>query len=159
MASLAILAAGCSRPPDQPGVVVQGERLAVVDMHLHTGTWESMTPRFQERVAERVPRALHWIILAMPYMLGSARSCAKSTMPASAPAGFALYSPHSTALPPTSSWLGRSGFRRTLLVLPACGWTSEHEWVRGAAKLEFDLAADNFVGEARPCPPAVSLRR
>jgi len=37
--ALLLLAAGCSRPPDQPGVEVNGQRLPVVDMHLHAADY------------------------------------------------------------------------------------------------------------------------
>ncbi len=37
------------------GVAVNGERLAVIDMHLHTGTWKGKSLRFQQRLLSRVP--------------------------------------------------------------------------------------------------------
>jgi len=50
----------CSDKPDQMGVAVNGERLAVVDIHLHTGTWDGSPPRFQERLSGRVPTGFKW---------------------------------------------------------------------------------------------------
>ena len=100
VASAALLSAGCVRAPDKPGVLVQGQRLAVVDMHLHTGTWERMTPRFQQRVAERVPRALQWLMpYVTPYTL-SGKAILRELDSAGISAGgvFALYSPHSTGI-------------------------------------------------------------
>lgn len=151
LASLAILAAGCSRPPDQPGVVVQDERLVVVDMHLHTGTWESMTPRFQQRVAERVPRALHWIMpFAMPYMLGG-KAILRELDNAGISAGgvFALYSPHSTGTATNEFVAGEIAIAPKRLF----GFASLRvdQWnINGPeqlAQLEFDLKLlDNFVG-------------
>lgn len=43
----------CGDPP--LGVVVEGERLAVVDMHLHPGEWESIPPATREFLASRFP--------------------------------------------------------------------------------------------------------
>lgn len=37
------------------GVVVDGQRLAVVDMHLHPGEWESIPPATREFLASRFP--------------------------------------------------------------------------------------------------------
>jgi hypothetical protein len=45
--------ASCGDPP--LGVVVEGERLAVVDMHLHPGEWESIPPATREFLASRFP--------------------------------------------------------------------------------------------------------
>lgn len=95
-----LLVTGCSGPPDHPGVLVDGQQLAVVDMHLHTGTWEDMTPRFQDRLAERVPRGMKWLMpYAMPYMLGG-KALVRELDNAGISAGglFALYSPHSTGI-------------------------------------------------------------
>lgn len=50
----------CSGKPDHMGVAVNGERLAVVDIHLHTGTWDGSPPRFQERLSGRVPTGFKW---------------------------------------------------------------------------------------------------
>lgn len=95
---LTMVITSCGRAPDQPGVLIEGQRLAVVDMHLHTGTWEAMTPQFQERVAERVPRAFRWVMpYLMPYML-SGKAILREIDNAGISAGsvFALYSPHTT---------------------------------------------------------------
>lgn len=98
MGLLVGLAAGCGSPPESPGVLVDGQRLAVVDMHLHTGTWEKLTPRFQDRVAERVPRFMQWIMpYATPLTL-SGKAILREMDNAGVTGGvvFALYSPHST---------------------------------------------------------------
>ena len=42
------------------GVAVNGERLAVIDMHLHTGTWAGTPPRFRKRLTDRVPPGFKW---------------------------------------------------------------------------------------------------
>jgi len=100
LVAVTLLATGCSNPPDQPGVLLDGRRIAVVDMHLHTGTWEDMTPRFQARLSERVPRGLKWLMpYAMPYMLGG-NALVRELDNAGISAGgvFALYSPHSTGI-------------------------------------------------------------
>ena len=145
------LAAGCSRPPDQPGVLVQGQRLAVVDMHLHTGTWETMTPQFQARVAERVPRALRWI---MPYVTpftlnGKAILRELDSAGISAGGVFALYSPHSTGI--ASNELVAREIALNPKRLYGFASLRVDQWnVNGPgqlAKLESDLQnLDNFVG-------------
>jgi predicted TIM-barrel fold metal-dependent hydrolase len=98
--TVALTLPGCGRKPDQPGVLVEGQRLAVVDMHLHTGTWEGMTPRFHERLSERVPRGFRWF---MPYVTpftlnGKAILRELDNGGVSAGGVFALYSPHSTGI-------------------------------------------------------------
>jgi predicted TIM-barrel fold metal-dependent hydrolase len=99
VAGTTVMLGGCGSPP-APGVQVAGERLAVVDMHLHTGTWAGMTPRFQERVSERVPRGFKWLMpWVTSYMLGGEgilRELDKAGI--SAGGVFALYSPHSTGI-------------------------------------------------------------
>ena len=50
----------CSDKPEQMGIAVDGARLAVVDMHLHTGTWDGSPPRFQQRLSGRVPTGFKW---------------------------------------------------------------------------------------------------
>lgn len=98
----ALLLGACGGPPAEPGVLVKGQRLAVVDMHLHTGTWELMTPRFQRRVAQRVPDFLHWVMpIVTPYTL-SGKAILRELDNAGVSGGgvFALYSPHSTGLAP-----------------------------------------------------------
>jgi predicted TIM-barrel fold metal-dependent hydrolase len=86
--------------PSQPGVEVNGERLAVVDMHLHAGTWDDMTPWFQRRLTERVPRGFKWTLkllsdrtLSGPGILGELDRAGIS-----GGGVFALYSPHTTGV-------------------------------------------------------------
>ena len=62
---------GCGGKP-VPGVEVDGQRLAVVDVHLHTGTWEGSPPRFQERLSERVPNGFKWTLTILTDMWLSA---------------------------------------------------------------------------------------
>lgn len=45
--------ASCGDPP--LGVVVDGQRLAVVDMHLHPGEWDAIPPQTREFLASRFP--------------------------------------------------------------------------------------------------------
>lgn len=48
-----IAAAGCAG--DELGVVVRGERLPVIDMHLHPGDWDSIPPETKEFLSSRFP--------------------------------------------------------------------------------------------------------
>ncbi|MBL9100652.1 MAG: amidohydrolase [Myxococcales bacterium] len=50
--ALLVLAA-CSEA--EPGVVVDGQRLPVIDMHLHPGDWDAIPPATQEFLASRFP--------------------------------------------------------------------------------------------------------
>jgi predicted TIM-barrel fold metal-dependent hydrolase len=53
LAALLVCVAGCSDPP--LGVEVEGQRLAVVDMHLHPGEWELIPEATREFLASRFP--------------------------------------------------------------------------------------------------------
>ncbi len=50
------------------GLTIQGEFIDVIDMHLHTGTWDALTEPYKERYSERVPKFLRF---TMKYLLGS----------------------------------------------------------------------------------------
>lgn len=50
---VAAAAPGCAEA--ELGVVVEGERLAVIDMHLHPGDWDEIPPATQEFLASRFP--------------------------------------------------------------------------------------------------------
>jgi predicted TIM-barrel fold metal-dependent hydrolase len=142
---------GCARKPEHPGVVVDGERLAVVDMHLHTGTWEGMTPRFQARVSERVPGVLRWIMpYVTPYTLGGGAILRElDNAGISAGGVFALYSPHSTGI--ATNELVESEIALDPRRLYGFASIRVDQWnVDGPAqlaKLESDLTnLDNFIG-------------
>ena len=82
------------------GVFVDGERLPVVDVHLHTGTWELMTPWFQERISERAPRGFKWTVGLLSDRWLSADGILKELDKAGIEAGgvFALFSPHTAGI-------------------------------------------------------------
>lgn len=96
----AVVLASCRGESAQPGVVVDGTRLAVVDMHLHTGTWDLMTPRFQQRVGQNVPRAFKWLLpwYATKQLSGKALLGELDKAGIRAAGVFALYSPHTTGI-------------------------------------------------------------
>lgn len=48
-----VMIAGCADA--ELGVVVDGERLPVIDMHLHPGDWDAIPPATQEFLASRFP--------------------------------------------------------------------------------------------------------
>lgn len=92
-----VVLTGCGGDPE-PGVLVDGERLPVVDVHLHTGTWESTPPGFRARLSERVPTGFKWTMgLFMDYAL-SADGILGQLDGAGISAGgvYAVYSPHTT---------------------------------------------------------------
>jgi len=93
---------GCGGKPSEPGVEVNGERLAVVDLHLHTGRWEWMPPVFQARLSSRVPRGFKWVTGLLSDRWLKADGILGQLDNAGVRAGgvFALYSPHTTGLAP-----------------------------------------------------------
>lgn len=95
----AIVLSACGGDPE-PGVLVDGERLPVVDLHLHTGTWEGTPPGFRDRLSERVPNGFKWTMgLFMDWAL-SADGILGQLDSAGISAGgvFAVYSPHTTGI-------------------------------------------------------------
>ena len=90
--------AACGHPP--PGVEVAGERLPVVDMHLHAGRWEDMPPWFQARLTERVPRGFKWTVEVLSDWTLTGEGILAELDRAGVSGGgiFALYSPHTTGL-------------------------------------------------------------
>lgn len=84
----------------EPGVEVDGERLAVVDVHMHTGTWDGSPPGFQARLSERVPSGFKWTMklftdwwLSADWILGQMDGAGIS-----AGGVFAVYAPHTTGI-------------------------------------------------------------
>jgi predicted TIM-barrel fold metal-dependent hydrolase len=94
--------AGCGGKPATPGIEVDGQRLAVVDLHLHTGRWEWMPPVFQDRLSSRVPRGFKWVtgILTDRWLRGEGILSQLDNAGIRAGGVFAVYSPHTTGLAP-----------------------------------------------------------
>ncbi len=44
------------------GITVDGVEIDIIDMHLHTGTWEALTEPYKERYSERVPKPFRFLI-------------------------------------------------------------------------------------------------
>jgi predicted TIM-barrel fold metal-dependent hydrolase len=97
--AVAALITACGGDPE-PGVLVNGERLAVVDMHVHTGLWENMPPGFHKRLRESVPTGFKWSMPFMSdYMLSSSSILGQLDGAGISAAGmFAVYSPHTTGI-------------------------------------------------------------
>jgi predicted TIM-barrel fold metal-dependent hydrolase len=97
-----VVMAGCGGEPVEPGVEVDGQRLAVVDVHLHTGRWDWMPPVFQDRLSSRVPRGFKWVtgILSDRWLSGEGLISQLDNAGISAAGVFAVYSPHTTGLAP-----------------------------------------------------------
>ncbi|MBT78428.1 MAG: hypothetical protein CL798_09595 [Chromatiales bacterium] len=100
-----LLLGACGGDPE-PGVVVDGQRLAVVDMHLHAGRWEWTPPRFKERITERIPRGFKWVgeYLTNTWLSGEGIIGHLDSGGVSAGGVFALYSPHTTGNAP-NAWV------------------------------------------------------
>lgn len=91
--------AACGRPPE-PGVLVDGRRIPVIDMHLHTGTWELTPPGFRKRLSDRVPTGFKWTMgLFVDYNLrGKTIIGQLDSAGISAGGLFAIYSPATTGI-------------------------------------------------------------
>lgn len=99
LAAVALLSA-CTEPPEKFGIVVDGTRIQVVDVHTHTGTWENTPPGFRLRLAERVPTGFRW---TMPFLtdlnLGAGNILAQMNAGGIYGAGvFATIAPHTTGV-------------------------------------------------------------
>ena len=44
------------------GVTLEGKVIDVIDMHMHTGTWEALTEPYKKRYSERVPKPFKFVI-------------------------------------------------------------------------------------------------
>jgi uncharacterized protein len=51
-----LLACAASQAGEALGVLIDGQRIPVVDMHIHVGQWAMIPPRAQRRNLERLPR-------------------------------------------------------------------------------------------------------
>ncbi|MEZ5562348.1 MAG: amidohydrolase family protein [Gammaproteobacteria bacterium] len=94
-----VLLAACGRAPE-PGVLVDGKRIPVIDMHLHTGTWAGTPPGFRKRLSDRVPTGFKWTMgLFVDYNLRG-ETIAGQLDKAGISAGglFAVYSPPTTGI-------------------------------------------------------------
>ena len=94
-----VIAAGAVEA-DEMGVAVNGERLAVVDMHLHTGTWAGTPPRFRKRLTDRVPTGFKWTmgVFMNSRLDGDSILGTLDDAGISAGAVFALWSPATTGI-------------------------------------------------------------
>jgi len=92
---------GCGGNPE-PGVLIDGERLPVIDVHLHTGTWDGSPPRFQARLSERVPNGFKWTLAYLTDRWLSAEHILSQLDGAGITGAgiFAVYSPHTTGIAP-----------------------------------------------------------
>jgi predicted TIM-barrel fold metal-dependent hydrolase len=95
----AALLGACGGPPE-PGVAVDGRRIAIIDLHLHTGTWENTPPGFRKRLTGRVPTGFKWVMGPFMDRSLSASSIRDQLENAGISGGgvFALYSPATTGI-------------------------------------------------------------
>jgi len=95
----AVITTGCSGNPE-PGVVVDGKRIEVIDMHLHTGTWSNSPPGFKDRLTGRIPTGFKWMMGPfMDYILKGDNILGQLDSAGIYGAGlFAVYSPHTTGI-------------------------------------------------------------
>lgn len=94
------LITACGGKPDEPGVLIEGERIPVVDLHMHTGNWEGTPPGFRERLSERVPTGFKWSMGPVTNYLLKGSSILTQLDNAGISAGgvFALWSPPTTGI-------------------------------------------------------------
>ena len=98
LAALAV--AGWAGEAEPMGVEVDGEKLAVIDMHLHTGTWAGTPPRFRKRLTDRVPTGFKWTMGVFMNNRLDGESILSTLDDAGISAGavFALWSPATTGI-------------------------------------------------------------
>ncbi|MDP6435986.1 MAG: amidohydrolase family protein [Gammaproteobacteria bacterium] len=100
LAAVALLSACSTEPPEQFGIVVDGSRIQVVDLHTHTGTWENTPPGFRLRLAERVPTGFRWTMTFLTDLnLGAGNILSQMNSGGIYGAGvFATIAPHTTGI-------------------------------------------------------------
>ena len=93
----ALLITGCSQGS---GIEYQGELLAAVDMHLHTGEWDQIPPGTQEYLASRFPFPLNLNPEPLAEETLSAAGIVEQLDRAGLETGvvFAVYAPHSVGI-------------------------------------------------------------
>lgn len=98
--AMSLLLVACGGKPEHMGVEINGEYLPVIDMHMHTGTWENTPPGFRERLTGRVPRGFKWTM--GPFvdwnLSGSSIVSQMDNAGISRGAIFALWSPPTTGI-------------------------------------------------------------
>ena len=82
------------------GLTIDGVDIDIIDMHLHTGTWEALTEPYKERYSERVPKPFKFL---MENLLGNgltSEGILKQMDNAGIRRGgvFAVYSPDTTGI-------------------------------------------------------------
>ena len=82
------------------GFTIDGVDIDIIDMHLHTGTWEALTEPYKERYSERVPKPFKFL---MENLLGNgltSEGILKQMDNAGSRRGgvFAVYSPDTTGI-------------------------------------------------------------
>ena len=82
------------------GFTIDGVDIDIIDMHLHTGTWEALTEPYKERYSERVPKPFKFL---MENLLGNgltSEGILKQMDNAGIRRGgvFAVYSPDTTGI-------------------------------------------------------------
>lgn len=94
-----VLVAACGRTPE-PGVLVDGRRIPVIDIHLHTGTWDMTPPGFRKRLTDRVPAGFKWSMAPFMDYNMRGKTIARQLDAAGISAGglFAVYSPPTTGI-------------------------------------------------------------
>lgn len=97
---VALSATAWASEPKRMGIAVDGERLAVIDMHLHTGTWAGTPPKFRKRLTGRVPPGLKWTMGIFMNSILDGESILGTLDDAGISAGavFALWSPATTGI-------------------------------------------------------------
>ena len=96
----AVVVAACSGKPDHMGVEVDGQYLAVIDSHLHTGNWEGSPQGFRDRLQGRIPPGFKWVMPPfVDWMLTGDNILRQLDNSGISAAGvFAVYSPHTTGI-------------------------------------------------------------
>lgn len=147
---LALLApiSGCSEP--EMGVVVDGERLPVIDMHLHPGEWSEVPPSTREFLAQNFPFPFNTDPEGLANRLLSPEGIAEQLDEAGVSRGvlFAVYAPRSVGVASNEFVAETVDAKRSRFYgfasLRVDNWDAEAD--EQLAALEQGLAQPNFVG-------------
>ncbi len=132
------------------GVLVDGQRVPVVDMHIHVGQWAMIPPRAQQRNLERLPRPVRPYVTPLFEELLSARGIVRELDRGDINLGvlFASFFPHTAGI--ADNGYVAEQVRQNPQRLIALASLRVDQWNRDAgpqlAELERALTEDGMIG-------------
>lgn len=146
---------------DPLGALVEGQRIPVVDMHIHVGQWAMIPPRAQRRNLERMPRPVRPYVVPIFDSLISADGVVGELDRAEINLGviFASFFPHTSGVADNVFVAQQVKLRPKRLV--ALASLRVDQWNRDSAsqlaELERALTADGMIG-IKLAPPHAQHR-